>query len=692
MSDKLMQEDALPIIDETHNYSKKKDKKDKKDKKGDSSASPTSGDAMASAKEPEHTLPDWETYLTVFNYANKEIYVLDEDGNKVTREDWDKYYGYIETKYVLDTRIAHFYTDENGNRIEKFAHEGSYESTMGDNGIEELRGLDTQQVIASDEHCHHGHYEAENVTYVTKNPTFYDKRARRIDTENHTLHEESCDEKIEPSTSEKAAYKNKKLTPKAEGFVTTNKEIPAPASVANVGTGTLVKDVVNTRSTPELIPNSLFIDDKASQDDIIQGNIGDCYFLAALLQIMHYDPEYIKKIISISGDGEVRTRLHHLEKNGDKDTWVPTDIVTKFGLTETVFASGKSDIYSAKFRVSLNPKTYQWNANFNANKLKLNRTDYYQAALWVACLEQAFGIFAQKYGKFGEGATDNRSYAINEALQMRHSVIEGGSQVCTLGLFFGNDLVQHKTTNYGKLDGTKTSNEDFDSMLIESRKSLIEGLYNLARSQNGDSDIDYHIGLGTVSCLQFFNVYADGLIAELKKDPSNNADNCISIVESLKGHLNAALDTSDWKTYETERNKTYDCIDELNKQPEVKNYSIYKSVVVAAGSVFEYPEVSRNYYIYSEHAYNVDHVMFRTANGEDIDVMKVDFDTLMQIMDIDKSTMIMQNPHGTSGKHLVGDSTDPKKATGSFETSIREAMSATDSVEVGMVKNLRKNK
>ena len=369
--------------------------------------------------------------------------------------------------------------------------------------------------------------------------------------------------------------------------------------------------------------------------------------------------------------------------------------MTKYGLTRTEISGGSGSVYGANYRISFDPKTYEWSANFEANTLKLSRKDLYQAAMWVVCMEQAFSIFAQKYGKFGEGLHEIWSASISENLKARDDSITAGSQTSCLGLFFGDNVIEEDILarpHYGDLDGTKTSNDDFDKMMLESRKPLIEGLLNLAKSQDGNADIDYHLDASLSSGKGIFTTYANGLMAELGKMQTADASSCISCIEEMKQQVDIAWRGGAWNSYKAARDKTYDLLDELNKHEEVKNLHIYKALMVAVGTLFEHPDLSRNYYMYSGHAYNVDRVTFKDNNNKDI---KIDNDTtlddLLKVMSIDNSMVVLQNPHGTTTKHLLDDNNNAAAATGSFETSVREVMAATTSVEVGRVKNYRKN-
>lgn len=51
-------------------------------------------------------------------------------------------------------------------------------------------------------------------------------------------------------------------------------------------------------------------------DDIMQGNVGDCYFIAALASVAANNPQMIRDMMKDNGDGTVTVRLYDEKKNG----------------------------------------------------------------------------------------------------------------------------------------------------------------------------------------------------------------------------------------------------------------------------------------------------------------------------------------------------------------------------------------
>ncbi|MBR4985749.1 MAG: hypothetical protein IKY83_08415, partial [Proteobacteria bacterium] len=128
-----------------------------------------------------------------------------------------------------------------------------------------------------------------------------------------------------------------------------------------------------------IIKNNIFIDGDVHIEDIRQGNIGDCYFLASLLQVIQHEPSRLLDIMKVSGS-TVTTTLFH--KEGDK--WVQQDINVQIGLHKQ-----NGGIKSSHWRIAYDPKTAKWSSSVDGMTLKITREDMYEAALWVQCMEQA---------------------------------------------------------------------------------------------------------------------------------------------------------------------------------------------------------------------------------------------------------------------------------------------------------------
>lgn len=79
----------------------------------------------------------------------------------------------------------------------------------------------------------------------------------------------------------------------------------------------------------DLSHHPLFPSMGPGQDDIFQGDVGDCFFMARLSAIAKEDPEYIRNLVAPLGDGSYAVRLHRDGAEDyvrvDGDLWVKPD-------------------------------------------------------------------------------------------------------------------------------------------------------------------------------------------------------------------------------------------------------------------------------------------------------------------------------------------------------------------------------
>jgi Calpain family cysteine protease/RTX calcium-binding nonapeptide repeat (4 copies) len=91
----------------------------------------------------------------------------------------------------------------------------------------------------------------------------------------------------------------------AVGLQPTGENLPDP-----------VKYAAHTGSLTDYADHPLFASSGPSKDDIFQGNVGDCYFMARLSAIAMQEPEYIRKLVAPLGDGSYAVRFY---RNGQPD-------------------------------------------------------------------------------------------------------------------------------------------------------------------------------------------------------------------------------------------------------------------------------------------------------------------------------------------------------------------------------------
>jgi hypothetical protein len=121
----------------------------------------------------------------------------------------------------------------------------------------------------------------------------------------------------------------------------------------------VLKDAAHTGLSLESFDDHpLFASGGPSKDDIFQGSVGDCYFMAKLSAIGGEEPEHIRKTVAPLGDGSYAVRLY---RNGqedyfrvDSDLWADSAGTLKYArvgqegaiwvpIIEKAFAIGRRD-------------------------------------------------------------------------------------------------------------------------------------------------------------------------------------------------------------------------------------------------------------------------------------------------------------------------------------------------------------
>ena len=463
--------------------------------------------------------------------------------------------------------------------------------------------------------------------------------------------------------------------------------------------GTDVDRVKGTLNAPEvsqdLVPNSLFIGNKTYQEDVRQKNIGDCFFLAAILQVIHYDPTKIVNMMKQSGD-TVTTTLYHREGHGLLATWKPTEISTKLGLISRYDKDkAKYERMGARVRLAYDPTLEKWSSSIDGTTLKISKTQLFEAALWVNCLEQAFSMFAQKYGQYGRGLN-------GEQKKERFDAIDNGFSGQCLHMFFGDDASSMKS--FKTDDPEETMDMDDMQSLLKANKQIVKELIKLAKAQDGKAKRDVHMSCMVSEEGAAFRLdgYARVVLNDLQKVLDKQSSPSQDLVDA-KQLLNDLLTANDKFYVNDVYNNSLDDttkkgikIDlENNSAFRALNLSSYRTLREAMGNVIEEAyntkatteaeKKSGDIFLYSDHIYNVDHVDLKDAEGN---VLKDEKESkILKSLDARKSMVTVQNPHAQTKPNFHEEDTTPN--SGEFEITLESFLRSTEYITSTTVKNRR---
>ena len=543
--------------------------------------------------------------------------------------------------------------------------------------------------------------------------------------------------------SQQEQWLAKKYTPKPVIIKKYDENAPSLDELVTIGRGQIAKKIIGTPDSPNInhkvLPNNLFIDGKASQDDIRQAKLRDCYFLAALLQVIHYDPKFLPSIMTMHGD-EVYAELCHREGNETSGyRWVRKPIAVKWGVTlrgeVDKHGHGELSHYGSLFRVNHEPeKTVKWSAEFDHDTLKFNRTEYYQAAMWVQCLERAFADYSKLYGKDGTGKTDGD----------RYENISGGAGWTTLHMLYGDRIASES-----HLKDHVVEPESNASDMIESASGMLESMARLAQMQDGSKDTLMHITTWAyykeiIPRIKFYTSRIKTLVEQnirlnnyktyntLLKGALKDLNMILVLVQEFSGLTTEEGGTEEKKT-EQQKKVAYSLHEheralDTNEGFMALKLNEYVSLKASLGSLISpinsdtkqskdpkdpsTPNIYDNLYIYTNHEYNIREVHFIHKSGKEIDVntlysyyvndvpisnvdpdkvdtrngqLRLDFNKLRSTVDVDKSYVVIQNPHAT-GKAIYPGQKEARKATGSWTTSFRELFAGTTGYTAVIIK------
>ena len=561
--------------------------------------------------------------------------------------------------------------------------------------------------------------------------------------------------------SQRIKWLEQEYTPTGGVTKDDESETPKLEELVTVGSGQMPKSVLGTPESPNdnicALKNNLFIDDTPSQEDVLQGNLGDCYFLAAILQVLHYDPNFIKSMMYMVGD-DVYTELYHRE--GTRETgyhWVRKPIAVKWGANYRSGTDGDKVTYNnsrvgARYRLKKEPeKGIYWNAEFEGDTLKFNRTQYYQAAMWVHCLERAFADYAHIYGQYGTGNTRPKNYT-------RYDKIEGGLSGYSLTMIYGDDvhaqdrtdLTCDKIVSYDKVEG-----EDHGVDILDGGEVMLESLATLSQTQDGSKSTDMHMSMWAYdsytipriihyikSVKDELSEYIQTETDESKLQSYNQAIQTLDLMAQNMEDYKKAPKVMNAKREGSKTKEQKDIAARLDENQKslmdntdfkslgIKDYISLRSTLATLVSLG-----GSDIYIYTTHAYNIREVHFVDKNGDPIQIedlyayfingeiapdyepeqepaekptfwkrlwqrlfgkkkpeqnieFKLDLAKLKDIVDIDATTVVIQNPHGQTKAVYPGQKED-RKASGTWETSLRELLANTSQFMAVMVDNHR---
>jgi hypothetical protein len=435
---------------------------------------------------------------------------------------------------------------------------------------------------------------------------------------------------------------------------------------AEEGKGTHVDQEMGSVNSPYIKEavdkDTIFIGGGPTDQDIQQGQIGDCYFLAALHQVISKDPGKIQQMMKVSGDTITATfwrydegSKKYVEQSISTDRKLAHDIDPKTGEMEDLHGSG--------FRVAEKPDRSDWYATVKSNTLGVVKREYYQTAMWAPLLEKAYAAFTEAHGQYGgnpaaagQGVTPNAQKDDDGKQNSGYQIIDGGFENLVYNMFYGNAVQSQgeSTTNFDPSKSVVTQNMDAMLKLIQANGQAGSGLgdkQQMMLTAGADSDIMF----------ERIKPLADIVMAlpATKKWPAQfSAD--LKYLEELIQHYSTVK--GDDKKAEKAKEKVATTAKQiaspkswpmLHRESTPKEARNLLEVLDDVGNVGTDNDKGQRM-VYTEHAYSITGAHFKDQKGEDMQLDAASLPTKANDIDALKSQVTIRNPHRTNEPDVDG--------------------------------------
>ncbi len=476
-----------------------------------------------------------------------------------------------------------------------------------------------------------------------------------------------------------------------------------------------MQGTVDAPNTTSRIMSGLFIDGTPISDDVRQYNIADCYFLAALLQVVHNDPMKIVNMMKLVGD-TVSTTFYYRDA---QKQYHPVTINTKLGIIGREIDNTNTFAYmGARIRVANAPKRSLWSSSIDNMTLKVDKRSFYEAAYWVNCMEQAYSLYAQNYGETGRGQEQG-----SDIHTERFAAADYGFHCWCLSFFYGDKAENQAPTNeywrqqgYGQYVDGRLAHDDEgeykaksfeddndltsalldDDALLSQNAPVIRQLIKLAQTEGKNNGDATYMGAWIPMKEAVFNLqHISGLIKQKLEASYRSGENVASIddailqLKTISDTCAVYINTINGTVREGTGGMQYKVlIDnaslalEKNAAFQALNLSEYQTFREMVGTTVNFvnnqyldpalqgvtagEKRKANIFVYSGHEYNIMTAKFVDKTGAPVtDLTRVDISNL----DVNKSMVTLQNPHGTTRKNLHEDTEQGRGGT--FDISLK---------------------
>lgn len=403
------------------------------------------------------------------------------------------------------------------------------------------------------------------------------------------------------------------------------------------------------------VAGSLYIGGRPTMDDVHQGGLADCYFLASVASVVQSDPGQIQGAIAGNATGATITLYRK-----DGANVVPVNIGVTSDLRVEDLGDGATGVapLGAGVRASPAPQYSEHYAEISDSDqtMRLYADRYYEMAMWAPLLEKAYAQYAGQYGQYGGFATEEKPRpGADGAPATDYGYLNGGIAQYSYNILYGPDAQSVNSFEWTTTPGVDTLGANIgivQNLLWASGVGVPAG-----------TEMHMTVGAGRDEMVERLDRMSTAMLA--RTDISTHAD-LRADLGVLQGHITGWRSaTGDDRT--TKLNDISRCAADIASRadhPELydaaspREYRDYcENLNIVAMITTDHSTGQRHTYAW--HSYSVIGSTFKKADGTDLAITPATAAAMVGQIDPLQSTVRLRNPHGGNEPNLqAGDGQD----------------------------------
>ncbi|MDP2307581.1 MAG: hypothetical protein Q8P18_16280 [Pseudomonadota bacterium] len=425
-------------------------------------------------------------------------------------------------------------------------------------------------------------------------------------------------------------------------------------------------------------PRSLYADDCGPVvEDIQQGQIGDCYLLAALTSIVGKDPGVVQGMMLL-GNGTVAVNFFRYDSTAS--AWVPVTIAVSTALLHAKGADGSAGaLVSAGVRCGETPSSGSWYADVTDTELSINADFVYPSSAWVPLLEKAYAQYVELYGQYGgaPGTAQHENKATDDAGNplSGYEILDGGIEEFVYRLFYGDAVKKEEAVGVQYTPGAElvSQNDYIVWALLRARET--DGARDVHVTASMDEDaaverLDAEVGhaLGQPWMDDYGTAFSGMLqqmrdaIAAWRVAPDKKA-----AIEQIAARAAHAVKPGHWPVLAGDR--------------EEGGFRGLQELLLIANHLGK-DHGGDQRHTYADHAYSVLGASFSDADGQTLAVTSKNYQALLAQIDPAASEVELRNPHGGYEPNASGDA---QEDDGTFSLTLEQFIRSFATINLASV-------